>query len=192
MPDKVAADYVRAQWAYSELYSDEQGPKYSGPGIPELRTKLALGVSFDHLDEAERELLLRAWFIVRGGLGSIFEAALSYVTAFQRTAWTKSDLGQVCIIGHFYQWLLPTSQSPTVTFKEWVETEPYGELSEYHPLREPTSGRPFKQHYPVTIGPLQGATRLLDGYHRAVRFWRCEDTAATLAAYTPSQGPQQT
>src|SRR5262245_39572693 len=188
MPDKVTADYVRAQWAYSELYSNEQGQKYSGPGLPELRTKLALGVPFD---QAEHELLLKAWFTVRGGLGSIFAAALSDVAAFQLTAWTKSNLGQVCIIGHFYQWLPPASQSPTITFKEWVETEPYAELSEHHPLREPMR-RPFKQHYPVTIGPLQGATRLLDGYHRAVRFWRQEDPAAALAVYVPLTGPQQT
>jgi hypothetical protein len=192
MPDKVTADYVRAQWAYSELYSTEQGQKYSGSGIPELKTKLALGVPFDQLDQAEHELLLKAWFKVRGGPGSIFAAALSDVSAFQPTAWTKSDLGQVCIIGHFYQWLPPTSQSSTVTFEEWVETEPYGELSEYHPLREPTNARPFKQHYPVTIGPLQGATRLLDGYHRAVRFWRQEESAAALAVYVPLTGPQQT
>jgi hypothetical protein len=192
MPDVATADYVRAQWAYSELYSNEQGYKYDGPGIPQLRTKLALGVTFDQLNQTERELLLKVWYIVRGGRGSIFAAALSDVSAFQLTDWTKSDLGQVCIIGHFYQWLPPTSQSPTMTFREWVETKPYGELSEHHPLREPTNGHPFKQHYPLTIGPLQGATRLLDGYHRAVRFWRQEDPAVALAVYVPLTGPQRT
>jgi hypothetical protein len=38
------------------------GDKYDGPGIPELRTKLALGVTFDQLDQTERELLLKAWY----------------------------------------------------------------------------------------------------------------------------------
>lgn len=73
---------------YSELCSNEQGDNYDGPGIPELRTKLALGVTFDQLDQTEPELLLKAWYKVLRGPGSIFAATLSDVSAFQQTDWT--------------------------------------------------------------------------------------------------------
>jgi hypothetical protein len=38
---------------------------------------------------------------------------------------------------------------------------------------------------PMTVGHYSGLPALLDGYHRAVRFWRTEVPAATLAVYVP-------
>jgi hypothetical protein len=71
-------------------------------------------------------------------------------------------------IRHFYRWLAPAYQSRPVTFKEWIEAEPYGELSDHHPLRA-AGGSTFVQDDPVTVGPLRGIISLFDGYHRAVR-----------------------
>jgi hypothetical protein len=37
----------------------------------------------------------------------------------------------------------------------------------------------------MTVGHYSGLPVLLDGYHRAVRFWRTSVPAATLAVYVP-------
>ena len=42
MPDEVTPDYVRARWAYSELLSWGHGHLYQGPGVQDLKEKLAL------------------------------------------------------------------------------------------------------------------------------------------------------
>jgi hypothetical protein len=199
----IPRDYVLARWGYSELNSREQGEHYARRGdLERLRNSQALGVPFDELDQEERTLLLKGWCDVRGG-ASIFGTALAGVSAFQLTYWTKEDLGSAYIIGHFYQWLPPASRSRAVTFKEWVETEPYGVLSEHHPLREP-EGFTFTQDEPVTIAriqvllgviefrefkPLNGfqGFMLLDGYHRAVQVWRTKDPSAKLAVYVPHE-----
>jgi hypothetical protein len=177
--DHVSTDYVRAQWAYSELNSLEQGYKYRD--VAELKKKLAQKVPFASLSDAERILLVRKWHEVRG----IFAVALAGISTFQLQHWTKSKLGPMYILRHFFQWLPGNYASRKVTFKEWIEAEPFYELlSEHHPLREPASAGPFVQDHPVTVGPLQGLT-LLDGYHRAVRFWRSDDRAAEIAVYVP-------
>ena len=178
MPEIYPRDHVLAQWAYSELNSPEQGERYGGFGIPELRQKQASHVRFNELDPSERELLIKAWHKVRG----VFASALYDVPAFQLTRGTKDDLGPVYILGHFYEWLEPAYKSRPVTFKEWVEVDPYAELSEHHPLRE-AGGSTFTQDNPVAVGPLKGRMTLLDGYHRAVRFWRTTD--AELFVYVP-------
>jgi len=202
MPEVMSLDYVLAQWAYSELLSREQGDKYQGPGVSALRMKARRGVKFDELDHEERGLLLKGWHGVRGG-GTIFANALAGVTAFRVTHWTKDDLGLAYIIGHFFQWLPPTYRSRPITFREWVGTEPHGILSEHHPLREAaTAGSFFRDENPITVtrlrvllgvGELHAFTLLnefqgfvlLDGYHRAVKFWTTKDAAATLAVYVP-------
>jgi hypothetical protein len=82
MPDIYPRDHVLAQWAYSELNSPEQGERYGGFGIPELRQKQASHVRFNELDPSERELLIKAWHKVRG----VFASALYDVPAFRPTA----------------------------------------------------------------------------------------------------------
>lgn len=183
MPEIYPRDHVLAQRAYSELNSLEQGEKYARFGIPrELKEKQAHRHPFGELDQSERKLLIKAWYGVRGPPGTIFFRALDSVSAFQLKHWTKHDLEPVCIIRHFYHWLAPAYQSRRVTFKEWIEADPYGELSQHHPLRE-AGGSTFTQDDPVTVGPLQRIISLLDGYHRAVRFWRTKD--AELLVYVP-------
>jgi hypothetical protein len=117
----------------------------------ELKEKQAHRHPFTELDQSERKLLVKAWYGVRGAPGTIFFRALDGVSAFQLKHWTKHDLEPVCIIRHFYRWLAPAYQSRRVTFKEWIEAEPYGELSDHHPLRM-AGGSTFVQDDPVTVG----------------------------------------
>jgi hypothetical protein len=82
MVDEVTAEYVLAQWAYSELNSPEQGDKYAG--VDELRGKQARNVPFARLSERERALLLSKWQEVRGFAGSIFAVALAGIRVKRR------------------------------------------------------------------------------------------------------------
>jgi hypothetical protein len=138
---------------------------------------------FSSLTLADRRRLLQQWHRARGG-PTIFAEAFAGVTKFQCQEWTKSELGSIYIIPHFKQWLPPAERSREFTFREWVETEPYGELSPHHPLRIQASAS-FTQEHPVIVGKFRSRTRLLDGYHRAVQFWRTINAAANLASYVP-------
>jgi hypothetical protein len=172
---RVPKDEVLIRWAYSEINSPEQGYLYED--VADLAA-----VPFSALTTGARNRLLRQWLRARGA--SIFAEALSNVPEFQLQQWTKDELGSVYIIPYFHRWLASSERSRNFTFQEWIETEPHGELSSHHPLLIRAYG-PFKQEHPVTVGLLHGQTRLLDGYHRAVPFWRSAESTAKLAVYVP-------
>ena len=94
----ITADYVRAQWAYSELLSLGHGQRYTGQGVPELREKARSGVPFDELDRAEHYLLVDQFDRVRG---RYLNRYLLGITAFRRVEWTRQDLGAVYVIPYF-------------------------------------------------------------------------------------------
>jgi len=170
---RVPKDEVLIRWAYSEINSPEQGYLY--PDVADLAA-----VPFSALTAGARNRLLRQWLRARGA--GIFAEALSNVAEFQLQQWTKDELGSVYIIPYFHRWLAPSEGN--FTFQEWIETEPHGELSPHHPLLIRADG-PSKQEHPITVGLFRGHTRLLDGYHRAVQFWRSIGSTAKLAVYVP-------
>ena len=94
----ITADYVRAQWAYSELLSLGHGQRYTGQGVPELREKARSGVPFDELGTAEHYLLVDQFDRVRG---RYLNRYLLGITAFRRVEWTRQDLGAVYVIPYF-------------------------------------------------------------------------------------------
>lgn len=201
MLDEVTTDRVLAQWAYSELNSLEQGSKYID--VDELRAKASRNVPFAELSERNCALLLRKWYEVRGFSGSIFTAALDGIEKFRVEHWTKAQLGSAYILPHFFQWLGPQYAFGETTFKDWIEAAPSGELSEHHPLRTTAGEEPSltdqppvtvaRVHFLIVLGvgktpPLSGPHRfmLLDGYHRAARFWRrTVGTTSKLAMHVP-------
>jgi hypothetical protein len=178
---RVSANYVRAHWAYSELLSPSQGCKYQGTGVPELKDDARRDRPFHDLKQDQRTLLVRQLRVVRSGM----EKALDCSTHFQLAHWRKSELASAHIIGHFHQWLPPAYPVGGTTFKEWIEAEPSGPLPKLHPLLDAQDKGPFVQKDPAIAVVLSGSTFLLDGYHRAVRFWTTNDPAVTLAVYVP-------
>jgi hypothetical protein len=71
------------------------------------------------------------------------------------------------------------------TFEQWIEAEPIRSLEPGH-ARYATSGAPRSaQGEPLIVGRLAGLPTLLDGYHRAVRFWKRATHTATLLVYVP-------
>jgi hypothetical protein len=177
MADVVSVAHVQARWAYSELLSPSHGHYYNGPGIQELKEKSAQSVPFDTLGGDEFNLLVRKFNKVRGGY---FNRYFIGITAFELEHWTKDQLGAVYVIPYF----LPRVGVKPATFKHWVEAKPHGPLPEHHSAD--STGSSLMQDHPVTVGRDAGTMFLLDGYHRAIRFWSSNDPAFTLAVFAPS------
>jgi len=178
--DAIPLEYVCARWAYSELLWAQP---YYGSELKPLREKSARGVPFDELDPVERALLLRKWREVRGAPAVI--KRLRGVTTFQQTAWTKEQLGAAYVMTNF---ALQASCNPLVervTFERWVEAEPLSRPPPRHALSAAEGPVPAIVHGVATVGRWKGRIYLLDGYRRAVRFWKTHPSNAVFEVYAP-------
>jgi hypothetical protein len=173
----VSAEHVRSRWAYSELPSDRP---YVDPSVQELKKKALEGVPFEDLNADEHGLLAQAWYRVRGA--PTFIHGFAGITTFELVDWTKEQLATSYVIPYFAH---EVGAQELVTFKQWIEAEPIRSLEPGH-ARYATSGAPRStQVEPLIVGRLAGLLTLLDGYHRAVRFWKRGEATDTLAVYVP-------
>jgi hypothetical protein len=161
-------DHVKARWAYSELLSSNIGHLYDG--VEWLKERACQSTPFDDLTASDTAVLVRKFDQVRGGY---FNWYFTEVTRFKLAHWTKNELGAAHVIPFFS----PT----TMTFKEWAGITPETSGDPRQLLSSSTS---FNQVDPVTVGRNSGASVLLDGYHRACRFWG-QSQAPTLVVYAP-------
>lgn len=180
MSDAVTSGYVRARWAYSELLS---GRPYGGPGIRELKRKALGHVAFEDLSREEHDKLEQAWYRVRGV--RTFINAFAGIAAFDCVHWSKEQLGAVYVIKFFGQEVV--DHSVAATFKQWIEAEPSGSIEPGHARHAASGAAPSTRVEPVTVGRLSGLLTLIDGYHRAVRFWKTSEPTAKLAVYVPAE-----
>jgi hypothetical protein len=176
----ISREYVCARWAYSELLSTQP---YHGSELKPLREKLARGVPFDELDIVERSLLLRKWREVRGVPACI--KRLQGVVAFKLNAWTKEQLGSAYVMTYFAQQVSRNPLVDRVTFRRWIETEPLIRPPQGHARYGADGPTPAIVEPAATVGQWAGRTYLLDGYHRAVRFWKTQESDATFGVYVP-------
>ena len=175
----VPAAYVRARWAYSELLS---GRPYRGIGVQDLKRKALGHVPFDDLRGEERDQLEQAWYRVRGV--PTFINAFAGIATFELVHWSKEQLGAVHVIKFFAQEV--GNHSVPVSFKQWIETEPSDSIERGHARHAASGAVPSTGIEPVTVGQLSGLLTLIDGYHRAVRFWKKgRRKSDRLAAYVP-------
>jgi hypothetical protein len=178
MEGVVSAEHVRARWAYSELLSDRP---YDDPGLQKLKNKALERVPFEDLNTREHGLLAQAWYRVRGV--PTFIHGFAGITIFELAYWSKEQLAASYVIPYFAH-EVGAYEAP-LTFKKWIEAEPIRSLEPGH-ARYATSGAPRStQVEPLIVGRLSGLPTLLDGCHRAVRFWKRAAPTATLAVYVP-------
>jgi hypothetical protein len=175
----IPAAYVRARWAYSELLS---GRPYRGIGVQDLKRKALGHVPFDDLRREERDQLEQAWYRVRGV--PTFINAFAGIATFELVHWSKEQLGAVHVIKYFAQEV--GNHSVPMSFKQWIETEPPGSIEPGHARHAASGAGPSTGVEPVTVGQLSGLLTLIDGYHRAVRFWKKgRRKSDRLAVYVP-------
>jgi hypothetical protein len=181
MPDPVSRDEILARWAYSELLSLSLGDEYDGPGVPELKDKARRAEPFDTLVQRERDLLIKQLQKVR--YGNVLQA-VDGITHFKRVCWTRDQLAAVYVILYFADEVTGNCYAP-VTFQHWIKGEPRKSLNQWHARYAALAPEPPSPFDPVLVGRLLGLPRLVDGYHRAVRFWSKNDPIATIPVYEP-------
>jgi hypothetical protein len=188
--DDISPDQVRERWVYSELLSGRYG---EGSEIESLVQKAREQVPFTDLGTEERKLLRRRWPERRGG-AAIFEHFFTNIRTFHLTHWRAGELAQVLIIPYFAQDVLSPSLAfhagMTVPFGTWIETEPIRPLPGGHARFAANEPPPSGEMEPLTVGlNARSELVLLDGYHRAVRFWhrRIMEPANTLPVFVPGK-----
>jgi hypothetical protein len=181
----TAPDEVLARWAYSELISDNYA---HFQGIEQLLEQARRQVRFTDLAPAEHDLLVRAWKQVRG---PPLQPFLDGIEAFRLARWGPAELAQVLVLRQFVADVLSPSLGVPMTFETWIRAEPIKPLHQLHArfaIYDPTPRSDEAE--PLAVGLTPGPQRqqlLVDGYHRAVRFWyrRIKDPAATLPVFVP-------
>lgn len=163
---------VLARWAYSEISDGHAAKSYDPwPGIDGLRDKRRRGVPFSDLTSDDQRQLAANCVDARRGL----MMHLYGIVSFQEQHLTKSQIAP---------FLVPENVSgfpSMVRFDEFVET-PSPDPDDARSENRPYTGIPDD---PLTIGRRAGDHVLVDGYHRAVSFWRTAPDDVLIVGYVP-------
>jgi hypothetical protein len=165
---------VVARWAYSEIIGATSSIHYTGtPDIEHLRAKRSSGALFADLSATERDSLVRSWRTVRGNL----LAYLRFVTHFHEVELTRNQLGAL--------WVFPMASADLCG--QFATFEAYMTVSRTDMGDARVETRPYDARGgPLIIGRHTSKYVLIDGYHRAVSFWKSAPTNAAIPAYMPS------
>jgi hypothetical protein len=180
--------YVLARWVYSELLSPTLGDGYQEIGVPtSVRDQRHRGQPFDALNEQDRNLLAVKWAEARGV--PMLNEPLSGITTFNLVHWRRNELGAVYVLPVFVSDVVSESLAfgVSLTFQQWIGAVPVKSLHHSHARYAGFGPVPSAtQDDPLTVGYADGRLVLLDGYHRAVRFWMSNEPEAGLAVYVPA------
>ena len=107
------------------------------------------------------------------------------VAASQLSAWTKEQLGAAYVLTSFAQQVSRNPLVDRVTFRQWIETEPANRPPQGNARYAAEGPAPATVDPAATVGRWGGRTYLLDGYCRAVRFWKTRPFDALFKVYVP-------
>jgi len=175
---KISLQEVLARWAYSQI-SDanlsqdyDRVPLYRAQ-LDDLRNKRGSGVTFNDLDLADRYWLSFMCSCVRPNL-MIF---MTGIEQFDEADLDRPGLANVLVPamvhGQREAFFLP--------FVDYIQTSSPDEkdarnvTGDYRPVADA-----------ISIGRFGQQLVLLDGYHRAVSFWRFAPIGASIPAYRPT------
>lgn len=160
---------VQARWGYSEITDSHFSHCYNGPDLPDLREKRKSGVPFEELSPDARYSLAFQCASVRANLMAYFTG----ITAFDLVQLSRRELGDLIV-------------PPNISNGQWVSYRGYIGNQRDEP-DDPPASMPGKEDIapadPVTVGRAYGHKVLIDGYHRATRFWH--RPVGSLTAYMP-------
>jgi hypothetical protein len=176
----VARRDVLARWAYSEILGARASPCYNGlPGVAELRGRRENGVPFSALTATERDQLVSGWNIVRGAAS--LGIHLFGIDQFREKRLIKSQIAPL---------LVPTGVSglAMMPFERFIETPPPPAADDPR-ADDPRNERRIYTNVsddPITVGRCTDGNVLVDGYHRAVSFWRTAPDGSFILGYMPA------
>jgi hypothetical protein len=176
MAEAVSLVDVKARWAYSEILGARSSDCYNNLlGVAELRAKRLSGVPFNALTSNDRHQLASYCDDVRGGL-------LMFLRGVEHSREKRLTKSQIA------PFLVPSNVSGRpmmMRFNDFVNTrspspdDPRSEGAAYTEVPDD----------PLTVGRLADDYVLLDGYHRAVSFWKTASDDAFILGYMPLTAP---
>ena len=166
---------VQARWGYSELANSPAARHYSD--LEHLVAKRLSGASFEQLSEAEQYELAFGTACAR----PVLMAFLTGVISFSVVELARGRLGSMFVPPNVWD---PESDGRFVSFEEYMTTTGVDP-------DDPRSVLPSGAGYelpsdPITFGRSFSFPILIDGFHRAARFWKYGPPDGTLLAYLPS------
>ena len=161
---------VQARWAYSEIDSPNFARFYD---LPDLRAKRNSGVAFEDLTADERYSLAFQCANVRMPLMHYFTG----ITTFEEIPLAREELRQLHVPPVVWG-----GTNLTMTFWDYIKSKSDVPSDPRNMVASPSGyNRPTD---PITIGRAFAGWFLIDGYRRAVSFWR-HNPIEGLAAYCP-------
>ncbi|MHC2335482.1 hypothetical protein [Bradyrhizobium sp. USDA 4454] len=166
---------VQARWAYSELTDSPAARHYSD--LQHLVTKRSSGTAFEQLSEAEQYELAFGTACAR----PVLLAFLTGVLSFDVVEIGRARLGSMFVPPNVWY---PESEGRFVSFEEYMATTSVNPNDPRSVLLKGTNYE-FPSD-PITFGRSFSFPILIDGFHRAARFWKYGPSDGTLLAYLPS------
>lgn len=184
MNETVPTPTVLARWAYSELTTRTE---YRNAVSQVLRVKATKGEPFASLDGKEQAALFDAWSAVRGpAFGHMTE-----FTQFKLQQWNRDDLASVIVHPFLAGDVVSASliNAIRIPFGLWIDAAPVRPLHQSHARYAAIRwASPWRQVDPLLVGRYSEPDELVlvDGYHRAVKFWTIVDPKAEIEVYVPA------
>jgi hypothetical protein len=150
------------------------------PSVDRLREYRRRAVGLNELTPEQLNALAAACVAVRPNL---IEPYFRPIQSFRRTVLTRGQIGDLLVPPNVWH---PQSQGRFERFAEFVLIRPLNSDpadSRNVPGNRETYNLPVD---PVTVGLRGQDPILLDGYHRAVAFWRYGPADSSLQAYVPA------
>jgi hypothetical protein len=175
MGELVSFRDVYARWGYSEIDSPHRRADYDQlmEDAAASRARRAAGVAFDQLCDLEREELAIACQRVR----QFFSPSTIGTKFFEARAIDRPELASFRV-------------HPVVSnFSWWMTFEEYEKTSSPAPGDARNVAKPVVYTAPadpLTVGCRDGYFELIDGFHRAVLFWRYAPPSGSLRIILPS------
>jgi hypothetical protein len=167
---------VQAQWAYSEILDGTNPGWYDNvPGIDSLRDKRRAQTPFDHLSNDERYNLAIQVSIIRKNLFFYFTG----IQTFETVQLNRGALGRMFVPPNV--WDAPGNRF--FEFSHYVTTPTNDPKDPRAAFIEPSNYRDPLE--PVVVARWYEHLTMIDGYHRAVLFWKYGPSDATIPAYIP-------
>lgn len=166
---------VLARWAYSEICDGANCRHYDyRPNIQELRLKRGSATRFEDLSPSDHRDLAELCVLVRDNMIKLF---IDRNDHFDRVTLSKSQISR---------FLVPQMVSNIPGFLSFAQ---YVTTHADHPGDARNVQRPPNGHAsptdPLTVSAFQDEPILLDGYHRAVSFWKYAPDYSAIDAYVP-------
>lgn len=166
---------VQARWAYSEVVDGEKASCYGGTLFDELRTKREANTPFEQLTDDEQYALALGCAQVRAAMMVNFAVGIDPLCLVPLTREQLAGLDVPTMVSGlnpmpFGNYVTTTGESPTDARNVQPPANGYG-----------------AHHEALTVGRYFNTLVLLDGYHRAVSFWKYAPADATISAYVPEK-----